>query len=220
MPRVGTSMTTLRVDTWNDIVCPWCYVGEARLRKAAAALGPDVQVEIHPHAFELDPNHEHPEQVLDMLARKYGRTQEQARAMDSQVARLAAEEGLPYTSDRVTVNTFNAHRLIAAAQEVGAKLDLLHALQRGHFSGEIDLSDPHALVAAAVGVGMSEGRARQVLEGDDYADQVRDDAATARSLGVTGVPFTVIAEKFAIPGCVEVSQYEMGLRRGLEASAQ
>ena len=40
-------MTTVRVDTWNDIVCPWCYVGEARLRKAAEALGPDVTVEIN-----------------------------------------------------------------------------------------------------------------------------------------------------------------------------
>lgn len=209
-------MTTLRVDTWNDIVCPWCYVGEARLRKAAAALGPDVDVEIVPHAFELDPHHEHPERVLDMLARKYGRTEEQAREMDSQVARLAAEEGLAYTSDRVTVNTFDAHRLIAAAAEVGAKLDLLHTLQRGHFSGEIDLSDQDALVGAAVSVGLSETRAREVLASDAYAHEVRDDATTARRLGVTGVPFTVIAERLAIPGCVAVSQYEMGLRRGLE----
>lgn len=212
-------MTTLRVDTWNDIVCPWCYVGEARLHKAAAALGPDIHVEIHPHAFELDPNHQHPEKVLDMLARKYGRSADEVKGMDGQVAALAAEEGLPYTSDRVTVNTFNPHRLIAAAGEVDAKLDLLHALQRGHFSGELDLSDQEALVAAAVGVGLSEERARVVLASDDYADAVRDDAATARSLGVTGVPFTVVAERLAIPGCVQVSQYEMGLRRGLEASA-
>lgn len=211
-------MTTLRVDTWNDIVCPWCYVGEARLRKAAALLGPGVGVEIVPHAFELDPHQEHPERVLDMLARKYGRTEDQAREMDSRVAQLAAAEGLPYTSDRVTVNTFDAHRLIAAADEVGAKLDLLHALQRGHFSGDLDLSDPEALIGVATGVGLSDARAREVLEGDDYADQVRADAATARRIGVTGVPFTVIDQRLAIPGCVDVAQYEAGLRRGLEAA--
>lgn len=209
-------MTTLRADTWNDIVCPWCYVGEERLRKAAVALGPGIGVEIVPHAFELDPNHQHPERVLDMLARKYGRTEDQAREMDSRVAQLAADEGLPYTSDRVTVNTFDAHRLIAAAEEVDAKLDLLHTLQRGHFSGEIDLSDPEALVAAAAGVGLPQTRAREVLAGDDYADQVRADAATARRIGVTGVPFTVIDQRLAIPGCVDVAQYEAALRRGLE----
>jgi predicted DsbA family dithiol-disulfide isomerase len=207
---------TLRVDTWNDIVCPWCYVGEARLRKAAEALGPDVTVAIVPHAFELDPNHAHAEKVLDMLSRKYGTSPEQASQMDGRVAALAAAEGLPYTSDRVTVNTFDAHRLIAAADEVGARLELLHRLQRGHFSGEIDLSDADALVAAASALGLSEERAREVLAGDEYADAVRDDRATAMRLGVTGVPFTVIDQRFAIPGCVDVSLYETGLRRGLE----
>lgn len=210
-------MTTLRVDTWNDIVCPWCYVGEARLREAAAALGPEVEVQIVPHAFELDPNHQHPELLLDMLSRKYGASTDQARDMDSRVATLAAAEGLPYTSDRVTVNTFDAHRLIAAADEVGARVELLHALQRGHFSGEIDLSDADALVAAAQAVGLSEERARQVLAADEYADAVREDRAAAMRLGVTGVPFTVIDQRFAIPGCADVSLYETGLRRALEA---
>lgn len=213
-------MTTVRVDTWNDIVCPWCYVGEARLRKAAESLGPDVTVEIVPHAFELDPSHSHPEKVLDMLARKYGASPDQVQGMDGRVAALAQQEGLPYTSDRVTVNTFDAHRLIAAAGEVGASLDLLHALQRGHFSGELDLSDTDALIAAAVGVGLSEERAREVLASDEYADAVNADRATAMRLGVTGVPFTVIEQRFAIPGCVDTELYETGLRRGLEQPAQ
>ena len=206
----------MRVDTWNDIVCPWCYVGEERLRKAAASLGPDVTVEVVPHAFELDPHHSHPEKVLDMLSRKYGTSPEQARGMDGRVAALAAAEGLPYTSDRVTVNTFDAHRLIAAAEEVGARSALLHALQRGHFSGEIDLSDADALVAAASAVGLSEERAREVLNSEEYADAVRADRAAAMQMGVTGVPFTVIDQRFAIPGCAEIALYESGLRRGLE----
>jgi predicted DsbA family dithiol-disulfide isomerase len=209
-------MRTLRVDTWNDIVCPWCYVGEERLRKAAESLGSDVNVEIVPHAFELDPHHAHPENILDMLSRKYGTTRDQAAGMDGRVAGMAAAEGLPYTSERVTVNTFDAHRLVAAADEVGARLELLHTLQRGHFSGEIDLSDADALVAAASAVGLSEERARQVLAGEEYADAVREDRAAAIRLGVRGVPFTVIDQRFAIPGCADIELYETGLRRGLE----
>ena len=201
-------------------MCPWCYVGEERLRKAAASLGPEVEVQIVPHAFELDPSHKHPEKVLDMLARKYGRSPEQSREMDGRVAALAAAEGLPYTSDRVTVNTFDAHRLIAAADEVGGRLALLHLLQRGHFSGEIDLSDADALVAAAQDAGLGEARAREVLAGEEYGDAVRADRAAAQSIGVTGVPFTVIDQRLAIPGCVDSATYEMGLRRGLETVPQ
>ena len=201
-------------------MCPWCYVGEARLRKAAAALGPDVDVQIHAHAFELDPNHQHPEKILDMLARKYGRSPQEVAGMDSRVAGLAQAEGLPYTSDRVTVNTFDAHRLIAAAAESGVAGEVFRAVQRGHFSGELDLSDTDALVAAAASAGLGEARAREVLAGDEYADAVREDRATAMRLGVTGVPFTVIDQRFAIPGCVDVSQFEAGLRRALEAVPQ
>jgi len=210
-------MTHLQIDVWADIVCPWCYVGEARLEKAAARLEGDARVTITPHAFELDPNHTHPEKVLDMLARKYGRSPADAVSMDSRVADMAREEGLPYTSDRVTANTFNAHRLIAAAQqEAGIGLAVLAAFQRGHFSGELNLGDPDALVTSASGAGFDAARAREVLEGDDYADAVRDDQAMARQLGVTGVPFTVVDQRYAIPGAAAAEHYEKVLRTALD----
>jgi len=212
---VTETSTQLRVDVWADIVCPWCYVGESRLEKAAAALD-GVDVTIVPHAFELDPNHSHPEKVLDMLARKYGRTPDEVVQMDSRVASLAVEEGLPYTSDRVTTNTFNAHRLIAAAAEHGLALEVLRALQSGHFSGELDLSDAEALIATVTSVGLDEARAREVLAGDEFADAVREDQALARQLGVTGVPFTVVANRYAIPGAAAQEHYDKVLRTALE----
>ena len=215
--HVTSTTTALRVDVWADIVCPWCYVGEARLEKAAASLAGEADVTIVPHAFELDPNHSHPAKVLDMLATKYGRSADEVVAMDSRVAEMAVAEGLPYTSDRLTANTFDAHRLIAAAQEeAGLGLALLSAFQRGHFSGELNLGDADALVTAASGAGFDEARAREVLAGDEYGDSVRADQAQAREYGVSGVPFTVVGNRFAIPGAAALAQYEKVLRAGLE----
>lgn len=212
------TLTALRVDVWADIVCPWCYVGEARLEKAAAAVSAEADVTIVPHAFELDPAHSHPERVLDMLARKYGRTPDEAVQMDSRVAEMARAEGLPYTADRLTANTFDAHRLVAAAQEeAGLGLPVLAALQRGHFSGELNLGDADALVATASGAGFDAARAREVLAGSDYADAVRADQAQAREYGVTGVPFTVVGGRYAIPGAGAAEHYEKVLRTALGA---
>ncbi|MGC4175472.1 DsbA family oxidoreductase [Demequina sp.] len=208
--------TSLAVDVWADIVCPWCYVGEARLEKAAAALASEAEVTITPHAFELDPNHSHPEKILDHLAKKYGRTPDAVAEMDSRVATLAAEEGLPYTADRLTANTFDAHRLVAAAAEFGVALDVLRALQKGHFSGELDLSDGEALIATVASVGLDEARAREVLASDEFADAVRADQAQAREFGVTGVPFTVVNMQYAIPGAGAQEHYEKVLRTALE----
>lgn len=209
--------TSLAVDVWADIVCPWCYVGEARLEKAAAAISSDADVTITPHAFELDPNHAHPEKVLDMLARKYGRSPDEVVQMDSRVASMALAEGLPYTADRVTANTFDAHRLVAAAREFGLGLEVLRALQTGHFSGELDLSNAEALVATVSSVGLPEARAREVLAGDEFADDVRADQDQARQYGVTGVPFTVVAGRYAIPGAGAQEHYEKVLRTALES---
>jgi predicted DsbA family dithiol-disulfide isomerase len=213
---VTETRTALRIDVWADIVCPWCYVGEARLEKAAAALEAEAEVTIIPHAFELDPNHSHSEKVLEMLARKYGRTPDEVAQMESRVASLALAEGLPYTSDRVTTNTFDAHRIIAAAAEQGVALAVMSALQRGHFSGELDLGDADAVVATASGAGLSEVRAREVLAGDEFADAVREDQALARQIGVSGVPFTVVASRYAIPGAAAQEHYEKVLRTALE----
>lgn len=210
-------MTTIEIDVWADIVCPWCYVGEARLERAVAAMEGEAEFVIEPHAYELDPNHSHPEKVLDMLARKYGGGSEQVAAMDSRVAALAAAEGLPYTSDRVTANTFTAHRLVAAGVAAGVGLEVLAAMQRGHFSGELDLSDADALVSTAAAAGLDEATAREVVASDAYADAVRADEAQARDIGITGVPFTVVEGRFAIPGAGEVGHYQQALRRALES---
>ncbi|MFW2512759.1 DsbA family oxidoreductase [Demequina sp. SO4-13] len=218
-PTDAAAPTALRIDTWADIVCPWCYVGEARLRAATAAGA--VPVELAVHAFELDPSHSHPERVLDMLARKFGASPQDAAAMDRRVADLARAEGLPYSSERVTANTFDAHRLIAAAAADGIGLEVREAIQRGHFAGSVDISEPGALVDAAASAGMDRDRAAQVLAGEAYAEGVRADQAQARELGATGVPFTVVGGRLAIPGCVETAQYAEAIDRvatGLSAN--
>lgn len=213
------SKATVRVDVWTDIVCPFCYIGEKRLRDAAARLGDDVTVEIVPRAFELDPFREGVEDVTSSLAKKFG-SHERVHQANAQVAAMAEGEGLPYTNDRLTANTLTAHRLIAAAQaEAGLGLAVLHAIQEGHFAGTVNLGELDEVVAAAVAAGFDEARAREVAAGDEYTQQVRADEATAQQLGVTGVPFTVINQRFAIPGSVSTDQFEVGLRRGLEVSA-
>jgi predicted DsbA family dithiol-disulfide isomerase len=201
----------VRIDVWADIVCPWCYVGEARLR-AAAEQG-DVPVELVVHAFELDSTQNAPEGVLDMLSRKYGVPVEQAQQMEDRVAGLARAQGLPYTTDRVTSNTFDAHRLIAAAAQAGRGLEVREAIQRGHFSGEVDISSHAELVEAAVGAGLDRDLAVKVLDGEDYAAAVLADEAQARELGATGVPFTVVGGRYAIPGAVETEQYAQVIAR-------
>ena len=61
----------IRVDIVSDVVCPWCVIGYFQLARAAAATG--IDIEVHWHPFELNPQMaEDGEDLSAHLAAKYG----------------------------------------------------------------------------------------------------------------------------------------------------
>src|SRR6202034_692298 len=117
----GVRRNRMRVDVWSDIVCPWCYIGNARFSRALAEFEHRDEVDVVYRSFELDPSI--PEgratPILDVLARKYCMRQAQARQAEMRVAALAEAEGLEFTVDRALGNTFDAHRLVHLGREHG-----------------------------------------------------------------------------------------------------
>jgi predicted DsbA family dithiol-disulfide isomerase len=43
----------MRVDIWSDIVCPWCYIGDARFSRALADFEHSDEVEVVHRSFAL-----------------------------------------------------------------------------------------------------------------------------------------------------------------------
>ena len=187
----------MRVDVWLDLVCPWCYIGKRRLERALAAVPGGDSVEVVLRSFELDPGAPAAagEPTLDHLAAKYGMSREQAEAAQARVTEIARGEGLEYRlADTRHVSSFEAHRLLHLAREHGTQLELAELLMHAHFCVGEDISDPAALerLAAAVGLGLPAG--------DAYADAVRADERQAAAYGIHGVPFFVLADRYAVEG--------------------
>ncbi|MEV6589070.1 DsbA family oxidoreductase [Streptomyces acidicola] len=208
-------MTTLRIDVWSDVVCPWCYIGKRRLESALGRFEHADEVEVHWHSFQLDPAHPKGLQrpVFETLAEKTGAPPAQVRAMTRQVTELAAAEGLRYDLERaVSVNTIDAHRLshLAAAHGLGVEMHerLLHA----HLGeGEV-VDDQDTLVRLGVEVGVPEGEIRRMLAGDAYAEAVEADFREARRYGATGVPFFVLNRAYGVSGAQPADTFLSALR--------
>ena len=102
----------MRVDVWADIVCPWCYLGNARFGAALSQFEHRDEVEVVYHSFELDPGQPAGETqpVLDMLVARYGMSRAQAAAAEGRVQDLAQAEGLDFTVDRSSGSTRAAPR--------------------------------------------------------------------------------------------------------------
>lgn len=206
----------MRIDIWSDIVCPFCYIGKRRFEKALAAFPHRDEVEVAWHSFELDRNadavSEH--SLVDLIATKYGTTREQAIAQHESLAAQAAELGLDFQWQRARYgNTHDAHRVVHLAAERGLAGEAHERLMRAYFTEGEAVGDRETLVRLATEIGLGEDEVRAMLDSDDYGNHVRSDQATAKMIGIEGVPFFVLDRKYGLSGAQPVELFSQALQQ-------
>lgn len=218
----------LTIDIWSDVMCPWCLVGYGKLTKGLALLDGEIEADIRWHAFELNPEMAaEGEERSEHIARKYGRTLDQARGVQDQMRQAAADAGvsLDYSGAKnencdpppaMMWNTFDAHKLLtwaleSAGPEVQTKLKL--ALFDAHFGQRRNLGQADVLVDIAASVGLDREAAAAALASTEFAARVRAEEQAAFDMNITGVPAMLIEGKFLIPGAQEPEVYADALRR-------
>ena len=210
----------MHVEIWSDIACPWCYVGKRRFEAALAGFEHRDDVRVTWRSFELDPAApaERPRSGAEHLAEKYGASLEQARAMQQQMTDVAAREGLEFHFERARGgNTFDAHRLVHLAAAHGAQDAMKERLMRAYLTeGEL-MSDRGALARMAAEVGVPADEVDDLLAGDRFAAEVREDERAAHGLGISAVPFFVVDRALGAAGAQPPEVLGDLLRRGWEA---
>ncbi|GAA1815035.1 DsbA family oxidoreductase [Planosporangium flavigriseum] len=210
----------ITVEIWSDVVCPWCYIGKRRLERALAEFEPVV--EIVWRSYQLDPETPVGEQrgMVESFAARKGLGESQVRSMFAQVTDVAAGEGLEYDFDRVRpANTLDAHRLLHFAAAHGRQGELKERLLRAYFTEGEQIDHPEVLARLAGEVGLDEAAARRALDDGAHADDVLADFETARSFGISGVPFFVFNRRFAVSGAQPTEVFTRALEAAREASA-
>jgi predicted DsbA family dithiol-disulfide isomerase len=155
-------------------------------------------------AFELDPDV--PREGVDArvyLAGKY--PPDQVEAMHGRLTRIAREEGLPlrdFAGQSVRPNTFDGHRLLAAALHDGVARQqaLADELFAAHWVRGENVGLADVLVTAATAAGMPPEWAQDVLGGEDSATAVHAEERLASELGIRAVPTFVIADRLMVSG--------------------
>jgi predicted DsbA family dithiol-disulfide isomerase len=199
----------MEVEIWSDINCPWCYIGKRRFEAALAEFAHADDVDVTWRSFELDPSA--PAEIRGngaaMLSEKYGVRLERARAMEQNVAEIAAAEGLEYDLEHARIgSSFDAHRLVQLAKHHGLQDAMKERLFRARFSEGRLVSDPETLVQLGSEVGLDGAEVRAMLATDAFVSDVRDDEAAAHALGITGVPMFVVDRAFGMSGAQPAEQ--------------
>lgn len=212
----------MRVDIWSDVVCPFCYIGKKRLEAAAKQAG--MELEVHWHSFELDPEAPIRQEVSnsERLAQKYNRTIAEVEEMQRNIATMAKAEGIEFNWENANSgNTFNAHRVIHLAQSKGLGSEAKEAFFYSYMTQGMPIGERETIEDVASRIGLNPVEVDDLLDSDEYADFVKFDEEVAHDqLKVTGVPFFIFDQRVALAGAQPTDVFVQVLKQAAEGVSQ
>ena len=191
------------INIWSDVRCPFCYIGKRKFEMALEKFPHKDKVKVVWKSFELDPNLKTNTEIssLDYFSEAKGIPKDQAVEMQQNVANIAKEVGLNFNAQNTVVaNSFNAHRLIQLAKTKGLGNEIEEALFKDYFIEGKNIDDIEILTKTGVSIGLDKGLLKNLFTSDDFSKEVKQDEIDAQTLGINGVPFFVLNNKYAVSG--------------------
>ena len=205
-------MKTLHIEVFHDTVCPWCRIGKKNLLTALEELGKSPEeIDISYLTFFL--NRDIPVEGVDYvkyLTDKFAGIP--LSNINKRVTAIGKESGVSFNFDKITIipNTLLSNTLIllSPANKKGQMIDRLGEL---YFEQGVNIGDIHVLLNLASEVGLSV--TSEQLTDLQNKDQVLQDDEYGKGLGITGVPFFIFEDKYALSGAQPVSAFKNVIER-------
>lgn len=201
----GVEGPAIRLRMVSDYICPWCYIGLARLER----LRDEFEIDFDVNAFELRPGI--PPEGISRAEASKGRVYPPGY-IDNMIA-TARDAGIDMKRPAIIPNTHKAHETTEFAKEHGRVWEIERALFHAYFEEERNIGDIDVLCDVGASVGLDAGDLRRVLEDGRYAEAVEQELAWARAVSITGVPTVVYNEQFAVVGAQDYETFQDVARR-------
>lgn len=209
------------IEYWSDYACPFCYIAEARMKRAMLEMGIEDQCRMDFKAFRLNPNAKKVPRhtIVESFASNYGMSLRQAQAQVDRICAMGIGEGLDFRYGTArNSNTTDALRLTKLAQSKGRSFGdaFIDRMYRAFFSDNLVLADHDVLRSVSSEMGLDPDEVDAVLDGDAYLEDVLSEEREAHMLGIRAVPFFVVNGRYGIPGAVDIDYMKTVLRKALD----
>lgn len=214
------------IDVVSDFVCPWCFIGKARLDVALDLVRekhPTVLFGINWLPYFLNPDTPASgEPYRPFLEAKFGG----ARRVDElqrEIAAAGRDAGVDFDFGRITVrpNTLQAHRLLYRAQSIGHQAAAIEQLAgrlfAAHFQRGEDIGDVSVLADIAVECGDKRADVVNFLATGDGIAQVKSLVEKVAGLGVSSVPFFIFQRRLAVSGAQSSAAMAAAILQAMES---
>lgn len=209
-------MTNLRIDIVSDVSCPWCIIGYRALDQALTNLASEIQADITWQPFELNPQMpKEGQEITEHITQKYGISAQQAEQNRGAIKQRGLAVGYDFGQrggGRI-YNTFDAHRLLHWAQELGKQTELKLALFDLYFQQGGDPSEHQQLLSVAQLIGLDVTQAKLILDSDKFANEVRKRQQHYQAAGVSSVPAVIVNDTHLISGGQPTEVFEQALKQ-------
>lgn len=196
--------TSVTIDIWSDIICPFCYLGFKKLEKALQDFPHAVSIQWH--SFQLYPDliYQSDIDTYDIVAKMKGKSRDWSLSMHQHVVKAGKPCDIDFRFDKAKVaNSFDAHRLIHYATHNNKGNEMAQCLFHAYFTLGKNISDCDTLISLGKSIGLDSKQIKNFLKGNDCIDEVNADIQIAQHLGIQGVPFFIINQKYALSGAQE-----------------
>lgn len=207
---------TVAIEMVSDLVCPWCWLGLRRIRRAIK-IASDVEVRLLFRPYELDPTI--PVGGVDAKAynaQRFGTDvgRQRAREMKNALIKYGEEEDIPFDFDGIAVrpNSLNAHRLVRWAQGQDKGVDTKEALFSAYFEHGRNIGEADVLTEIAGDIGLDTSIISDLLASDADIEATQQEESVFRQMGVSGVPTYIADRRLAVQGAESAEKLAKFLR--------
>jgi predicted DsbA family dithiol-disulfide isomerase len=208
------------IEVYSDTVCPWCYLGYARLQQALAER-PAQAVELRWLPFELNPDlPAEGRERGEYLRERFGDVDRFAKAQATLQA-LGAEAGIrfDFAAIRRMPNTRRSHALITWAGAHGVQSEVKRRVLAAYFAEGRDIGDPDTLAAIAAEAGLDAAAARAAVDDPRLHESVAALEQQARAWQISGVPTFIFGRRYAFSGAQPLPVFLQAIDAAVAADA-
>ena len=217
--------TPIEIQIWSDLTCPWCFIGKTRLAKAITTFEIDPQsppVNVVYRSFRIAPSvpTDFAGSTDDYLRDFEGMPAGQVAPVLEHVTAAGQREGIDYDFAKVQyTNSGLAHQLVQYAKTLGLQSAMVDRIYTAFFTDGLNIGGVDVLADLADEVGINRADAVEALTSGEFAHAVDDDETTGKNLGISGVPFYVIDNKFGVAGAQETDAF-VGILQQIASEAK
>jgi predicted DsbA family dithiol-disulfide isomerase len=138
---------------------------------------------------------------LEYFSERKGVSEEQAKEMYEHVYKAGKEAGIAFNFDHQKVaNSYRAHLLLQLAASKNLANEAEEALFKAQLIEGKNIDNEATLVEIGKSISLNEEEIKKAFVSEQFGLQISRDMKLAEQMGISGVPFFVINDKYGVSG--------------------